>query len=101
MSWRIRRSIRLLPGLRLNVSKSGFSVSAGRRGAHVTVGHGKVRTTVGLPGSGISYTKTTPITASSKRPAVRGQASPGGCLQVLFGIIGFIVIIMLLAALFS
>jgi hypothetical protein len=32
------------------------STSLGVRGAHVTVGHGKVRETVGLPGTGLSYT---------------------------------------------
>jgi uncharacterized protein DUF4236 len=52
MGWRFRRSVKILPGIRLNLSRSGISTSVGVRGAHVTVGHGKVRTTVGLPGSG-------------------------------------------------
>jgi uncharacterized protein DUF4236 len=56
MGFRFRRSIRILPGIRLNFGKRGVSTSIGVRGAHVTVGHGKVRETVGLPGSGISYT---------------------------------------------
>jgi len=56
MGFRFRRSIRILPGIRLNVSKSGVSTSVGVRGAHVTLGHGKVRETVGLPGTGLSYT---------------------------------------------
>ena len=56
MGFRFRRSVRILPGIRLNFSRSGVSTSVGVRGAHVTVGHGKVRETVGLPGSGISYT---------------------------------------------
>jgi hypothetical protein len=33
----------------------------GRRGAHITIGHGHVRSTVGLPGAGISYTATVGI----------------------------------------
>jgi len=56
MGWRFRRSAKILPGIRLNLSRSGVSTSVGVRGAHVTVGHGKVRETVGLPGSGVSYT---------------------------------------------
>jgi hypothetical protein len=56
MGWRFRRSIKFLPGIRLNLSRSGVSASVGVRGAHITVGNGKVRTTVGLPGSGLSYT---------------------------------------------
>jgi len=56
MPFRFRRSIRILPGLRLNLGKRGASVSVGVRGAHLTVGHGQVRETVGLPGTGLSYT---------------------------------------------
>jgi hypothetical protein len=59
MPFRFRRSIRIAPGLRLNLSKSGVSASVGGRGAHVTVGHGHTRTTVSAPGTGISYTTTT------------------------------------------
>jgi len=58
MGWRFRRSIKILPGIRLNLSRSGVSASVGVRGAHITVGHGKVRETVGVPGTGISYTET-------------------------------------------
>jgi Protein of unknown function (DUF4236) len=58
MGWRFRRSVRILPGIRLNLSRSGVSASVGVKGAHITVGHGKVRETVGLPGTGISYTGT-------------------------------------------
>jgi hypothetical protein len=58
MGLRFRRTIKLLPGVRLNLSKSGVSTSLGVRGAHVTLGHGRARETVGLPGTGISYTET-------------------------------------------
>ena len=57
MGFRFRRSVKILPGVRLNFSKSGVSTSVGTRGAHVTIGHGQVRETVGLPGTGISYTE--------------------------------------------
>jgi len=57
MGFRLFRRIKILPGLTLNLSKSGVSVSAGVRGAHVTVGSKGVRQTVGLPGSGIFYTQ--------------------------------------------
>jgi hypothetical protein len=56
--FRFRRSVRILPGVRLNIGKRGVSTSFGIRGAHVTVGHGKVRETIGLPGTGLSYTAT-------------------------------------------
>jgi hypothetical protein len=54
---RFRKRPRLLPGVRLNVSKSGFSsISVGVRGFTVNIGRRGTRTTVGLPGSGMSYT---------------------------------------------
>jgi hypothetical protein len=56
MSFRFRRSIKILPGIRLNFGKRGISTSIGVRGAHVTFGKTGTRTTVGLPGSGLSYT---------------------------------------------
>ena len=46
----------MLPGLRVNVSKSGPSLSLGVRGAHVTVGRRGVTRTVGIPGTGVFYT---------------------------------------------
>lgn len=57
MPLRFRRSIRILPGIRLNIGNRGVSTSIGVRGAHVTLGHGQVRETVGLPGTGLSYTE--------------------------------------------
>jgi hypothetical protein len=58
MGFRFRRTVRLLPGLRLNLSKSGVSASVGTRGAWLTFGRKGARATVGLPGTGISYTTT-------------------------------------------
>lgn len=51
-----RRRIQLAPGIRVNLSRSGPSLTFGVRGAHVTVGHGRVTRTVGIPGTGIFYT---------------------------------------------
>lgn len=56
MGFRFRRTLSLGPLLRLNFSKSGTSLSAGVRGARMTFGRNGIRTTVGLPGSGLSYT---------------------------------------------
>lgn len=58
MGFRIRKSISLGKGLRLNLGKSGVtSVTIGKRGApHVTVGKGGTRFgTPVIPGTGISY----------------------------------------------
>ncbi|MGI5861279.1 MAG: DUF4236 domain-containing protein [Myxococcales bacterium] len=54
MPLRIRRSLRLAPGVKLNLSKSGVSVSVGRPGATVNFSKRGVYGTAGLPGTGIS-----------------------------------------------
>ncbi|HLK11079.1 MAG TPA: DUF4236 domain-containing protein [Candidatus Binatia bacterium] len=50
------RRVHLAPGLTVNLSRSGPSLSVGGRGAHVTVGRRGVTRTVGLPGTGVFYT---------------------------------------------
>lgn len=67
---RFRRSFKLGPGVRLNVGKRGFSTSFGRRGAQVTVGGARgLSGTVGVPGSGLSYTSRISGSARSSRRA--------------------------------
>jgi len=56
MSFRFWRRIRLAPGVTLNLSKSGGSLSFGPRGAKVTIGGRGRRATVGIPGTGLFYT---------------------------------------------
>lgn len=55
MPFRFQRRIKVLPGLRVNLSKSGASVSVGPRGASVTIGKRGTHANVGLPGTGLSY----------------------------------------------
>lgn len=58
MGLRFRRSIKAGP-IRINLSKSGIGFSAGVKGARITKpAKGKARTTVGIPGTGLSYSKT-------------------------------------------
>lgn len=56
MNLRFRKRIKLFPGVYINIGKCGVSTSVGVNGAHVTVGNGKTRATVGVPGSGLSST---------------------------------------------
>ena len=56
MGLRFRKIFSIIPGVRLNVSKSGVSTSLGGHGATVNVGtNGKRTVTVGIPGTGLSY----------------------------------------------
>jgi hypothetical protein len=60
MGFRFRRSLKILPGVRLNLSGSGASVSLGPRGFHYTIGPKGTRVTAGIPGTGLSWTQYTP-----------------------------------------
>lgn len=60
MPFRFFQRIRIAPGVRLNLSKGGVSVSAGPRGAQFTMGTSGTRATAGLPGTGLHYTVLNP-----------------------------------------
>jgi Protein of unknown function (DUF4236) len=55
MGWRYQRRKRILPGVRLNMSKRGAGVSVGPRGAKVSVGRRGVTATLSLLGTGLAY----------------------------------------------
>jgi tetratricopeptide (TPR) repeat protein len=56
MGLRMRRSIRLGPGVRLNLGKSGLGISAGVRGMRYSVhSSGRRTASLGIPGTGVSY----------------------------------------------
>jgi len=72
VEFRLPHSIRILPGVRLNLSESGISTSVGVKGAHVTLGGtAGTRTTVGLPGTGIRTTAGQHSTAQSAPDSAR------------------------------
>lgn len=84
MPLRIRRSIRILPGVKLNVGKTRGSVSIGRRGASVNISGKGVHGTAGLPGTGISYRARLDKPSSERHRAAgttpaKNSAPPTGC----------------------
>ena len=65
---RYRRSVKLGPGLRLNASKRGMSLTFGPRGYHHTIStSGRRTTTVGVPGTGLYWQES----QSARRPSER------------------------------
>ena len=73
MSIRFRRSMKLMPGVRLNFSKSTVGLSFGVPGARYTI-NSKGRRTIsaGIPGTGLYATET----LSSGRRSTRAKAEP-------------------------
>jgi len=74
MSLRFRRSVRLAPGVRVNFSKSGMSLSMGGRGGTVNLSSRGTRTTFGIPGTGLSWSQrssTKRAQPAAHRPTAR------------------------------
>lgn len=80
MGFRARKSFKVMPGVRMTVTPRGVSTSVGVKGARVSVhSSGRVTKTVGIPGSGISYSTTSGGSRSAgsrpvQRPAAARQA---------------------------
>ncbi len=69
MGLRFRKSISIIPGVKLNFGKNGMSVSTGVPGFRKTFhSSGRVTTSVGIPGTGISY-----VTTENKNRTPRNQ----------------------------
>ena len=58
MAKRFRKTVRISKGIGVNFSKSGTSLSLGRTGHRVNISGRGVRTSFGIPGTGIKYSKT-------------------------------------------
>ena len=89
---RFGRRLKIGPGVYVNISKSGLSLSVGPRGAKLNIGRRGPRVTLGIPGTGLSYV----IQGGGKKRRAAGGASSGvpdpapslglpGLLAPLFG----------------
>lgn len=94
MGIRLRRTVRLGKFARINLGKTGASLSLGGRGARVNIGK-QSRATFGIPGTGLSYSTRIGQTRGSRSnlgESVTTQASgPIGCgtLSLAFIAAGF------------
>ncbi|MBN1087304.1 DUF4236 domain-containing protein [Erwinia aphidicola] len=76
MGLRFRKSISIIPGVRLNLSGSGASMSVGPRGASVSFGKRGTYANFGLPGTGLSYrTRLDRASSSSRQRAQQAEAN--------------------------
>jgi hypothetical protein len=93
MGFKLRKTFKIAPGVKLNLSKSGLSTSIGGRGHTVNVGKKGVRATVGIPGSGLSYSKS--INAP-KTPKLDNTKKKGCCLAPASAIICLVIAVTLI-----
>jgi hypothetical protein len=90
--WRFRRSIRILPGVRLNLSRRGPSVSVGEHGVTTNVGPDGPRTSLNIPGTGLSYT-----TGGRRRRPRRHGGCLGCALPAALGVLALVAATLALA----
>ena len=75
MPTRFRRSIKIAPGVKLNVGKKGVSsVSFGGKYIRQTVGSGRKRTSVSIPGTGLGLYQSGSTRSSAKQRPVPAPA---------------------------
>src|SRR5713226_8509274 len=98
MGFRFHRSLRLAPGIRINLSKTGASLSLGRRGATLNFSARGTKATVGLPRSGISFS-----TMLQGRPptALLREGSTSGFVTAAWLALGLLALAVILVALIS
>lgn len=76
MGFRFRRSFKVAPGFRVNLGKKGASVSVGKRGARYTVStSGRRTTTVGIPGTGLSYSTSSTSGKNRSRSTLHSNST--------------------------
>lgn len=94
MGLRFRKSVKVAPGVKLNINKGSIGVSAGVRGAHVSVNSKGTKTvSASLPGTGVSYVKTFGKSKSGKSKSSKNGKSGQTNIFKYIGIIFMIVLI--------
>lgn len=97
MGIRFRKSIKIAPGVRVNVGKKSASVSVGGKGfRHTSSTTGKKTTTVGVPGSGLSYSTSHGGAKKNNAPVASAEAQPrtskvGGIVLTILGVLACLI----------
>ncbi|SEM12007.1 Protein of unknown function [Roseovarius azorensis] len=99
MVLRFRRTMKIAPGVRLNLTKKGVSARIGPRGAGITTGTSGTTVSVGIPGSGLHVSRK--VKAAAKRADTQDAAKPdnvpgGGAKLGFFGWIGVLVWVLII-----
>ena len=79
MGLRYRKSAKIAPGVKLNLNKKSASVSIGTKGLRTTYSTtGKRTNTVGIPGTGLSYSTSSNIkqeSTTNDAPGIQSHSS--------------------------
>lgn len=103
MGLRFKKSIKIAPGVKLNLNKKSVGVTVGKKGAHYTVNSkGKKTASVGIPGTGLSYSTSSGGNTSSNgkdsssNPTGNNNKN-GGCGTCLLWLLGICLILAIFA----
>jgi hypothetical protein len=91
MAFRFRKSVKILPGVRWNIGNHGSSLSLGGKGLTVNVNKKGTRTTVGIPGTGVSHSTYAPHAST---PPQSGNAGNGAWVWLAVAAIVMVMIIV-------
>ena len=92
MALRFQKRIKIMPGVRVNLSKKGISASVGKPGATVNLNKDGLQGTAGVPGTGLSYRSRRPTSAGGQATSKGGLVfAVGGIALVLIAVVIWVV----------
>jgi hypothetical protein len=74
MGWRFRKSFKIIPGVRLNLSRSGLSASIGGAPLTLNISQRGLAGTASVPGTGISYRQDLGVGPRNGKAVAPGDA---------------------------
>ena len=94
MGWRFRKSLKILPGVRLNFGKGGLtSTTVGGKWFKTNLGGRGVKHTLSVPGTGVSYQTD----AGRDAPSARKSGARSGGNNWLLVLLAVLLLLVLLA----
>lgn len=76
MGFRFRKSFKIAPGVKLNLGKKSAGISVGGKGFRKSFStSGRSTTSIGVPGTGLSYVSTSSGSSKSKKSSNKGSGS--------------------------
>lgn len=100
MALRFQKRIKIAPGLKLNISKTGISTTVGIKGASVNIGKNGTYANTGLTGTGLSSRTRLdkPGKQADNEPGINPSTPTSGFVAFLVGLATCIVIGLVLWA---
>jgi hypothetical protein len=97
MAIRFRRSIKLVPGLRLNIGTKSASLRIGAKGVGFTTGTAGKRISAGIPGTGLHFSQKVGVSelAAKHKKIYSEKAAPVSFKVTLLFAVGLILLMLL------